>query len=236
VTIIRFNHEGTELAGELTLPEASEQQALIMVMHTGLGIGDHVRGVAERLGALGYATLLTDMFGEGVHGDFAKAAPAFAAMQADRALIRRRARVWYDCALGVEGVDPARIAALGYCFGGQCVLELARSGADLRAAVSFHGLLTTLAPAMPGAIKGQLVAWCGGADPYAPTADIDALRAEMDAAGARHQLSVFAGVPHGFTDPNPMVPGREGIAYDAIADAVSWAGTVALLDTVLKKG
>ncbi|MET0271073.1 MAG: dienelactone hydrolase family protein, partial [Sphingomonas sp.] len=130
-------------------------------------------------------------------------------------------------------VDPSRTAAIGYCFGGMCVLELARSGVDLRAAVSFHGLLRTDRPAAPGAITGQVAAWCGARDPYVPAADVEAFRAEMAEAGAAAQVTVFNAAAHGFTDPDATAMGRAGVAYDAIADRVSWAGTVALLDAVL---
>src|ERR1700730_5432900 len=100
------------------------------------------------------------------------------------------------------------------------------AGADVKAVVSYHGLLTTSAPAEPGAIQGQVAIYTGAKDPYAPSQDVEALRQEMSAAGARFQIMVFSGACHGFTDPTAGAMGRAGIAYDAIADRVSWAGTV----------
>jgi dienelactone hydrolase len=128
---------------------------------------------------------------------------------------------------------PQGIAAIGFCFGGQCVLELARSGADVKAVVSFHGLLSTSMPATPGAIQGQVAIYTGAKDPYAPAEHVTALQQELTAAGARFQVMVFSEACHAFTDPNAAALGREGIAYDLIADHVSWAGTIALLETTI---
>ena len=94
-----------------------------------------------------------------------------------------------------------RIAAIGYCFGGQCVLELARSGRDARAVVSFHGGLTTHAPLEKGAFAGEIVAYCGQHDPFAPPDHTEALREELIAAEAHWQITVFGDAAHGFTDP-----------------------------------
>jgi dienelactone hydrolase len=110
------------------------------------------------------------------------------------------------------------------------VLELARSGAPLKAAVSFHGLLKTHAPAEPGIVATPVQVWTGGRDPYAPLADLEALRAEFDAAGVDYQATLFAHAQHSFTDPDHDGL-LEGIAYDRVAHRVAWAGTLALLDT-----
>ena len=114
------------------------------------------------------------------------------------------------------------------------MLELARSGVDVKAVVSYHGILTSENPAAPGVIKGEVAAYCGGKDPYAPEESIAGLHRELTAAGASHHITVFAEAKHGFTDISAQKHGHPGIAYDAIAHRVSWAGTLALLDTVLK--
>ena len=113
------------------------------------------------------------------------------------------------------------------------ILELARSGADLKAAVSYHGTLNTHARAEPGAIKGHVVAYCGAGDPYAPLADVDNLRQELqDAAVEHYQITIFGGVAHGFTDPESAVLHLEGVEYDALANDLSWSGTLVLLQHV----
>jgi dienelactone hydrolase len=113
------------------------------------------------------------------------------------------------------------------------VLELARSGANLQAAVSYHGTLQTHARAEPGAIRGHVVAYCGAGDPYAPLEDVDNLRKEMQDAGAtNYQITVFGAAGHGFTDPDAARLQLDGVAYDALSNELSWNGTLVLLQHV----
>jgi dienelactone hydrolase len=175
------------------------------------------------------------MYGDGAASSYTDAEATgakFEALTREPALLRERARAWLEQARALPGADPARVAAIGYCFGGLCVLELARSGADLRAVISYHGILKTSQPAAHGAIRAEVVAYCGGRDPYAPLADIAGLRDELETAGASYQITTFGTVAHSFTDPRADTSGRPGIAYDAMADRVSWAGTLALLNTL----
>jgi len=148
-------------------------------------------------------------------------------------LLRARIVEWFEHVAGRPDVDPDRIAAIGYCFGGKCVLELARSGADLQVVVSYHGLLMTHAPAQTGAVNALVVAYCAGKDPYAPPADFEAFGMEMADAGASHQITLFSDAEHSFTDPDHHGV-QPGIAYDPLSHRVSWAGTLALLDFKLK--
>jgi dienelactone hydrolase len=133
----------------------------------------------------------------------------------------------------LPNVDRTRVAAIGYCFGGQCVLELARSGADVKAVVSYHGILKTALPAQRGAVRAQVAVYTGAKDPYAPAADVEALRQEMLAAEARWQIMTFGEAYHGFTDPDSTMSALPGLGYDQIAHHVSWAGTLALLQQAL---
>lgn len=229
---ISFEHEGALLNGLVALPEGAGPFPAVLVMHTALGLGDQVRQTALRLAKLGYAAIVTDMYGGGAEA--ADAVAAYTFLHDKPELQRARIVAWFDTAAALQEVDSSRIAAIGYCFGGQCVLELARSGADVKAVVSYHGLLTTAHPAQPGAIKGLVSVWTGAKDPYAPSEDVDALRQELEAAGARWQVTVFSDAEHGFTDPHAGTMGRPGISYNALADRTSWAGTLALLEAVLK--
>ena len=113
------------------------------------------------------------------------------------------------------------------------MLELARSGADVKAIISFHGLLPTSRPAAPGTVDGNVAIYAGGKDPYAPPEQVEAVRDELTAAGAHLQVTVFADAYHGFTDPDSSAMGQEDIAYNATADRVSWAGTLALLESTI---
>lgn len=233
-------HEGTALKGKLARPaQASGTLPVVLVFPSALGLGSHGLAAVERLAAAGWLALGVDLYGDGLYADYGEdageAGELFQRFLREPGAVRSRALAWTEQAASLPGADPARIAAIGYCFGGYCVLELARAGADLKAAVSYHGLLTTALPAAPGALCGQVAAYCGGADPYAPPEAVEALRGELGAAGASHQITVFSGAQHAFTDPEAGKMNREGIAYDPVADRVSWAGTLALLETVFAK-
>jgi dienelactone hydrolase len=232
-----FEHSGANLAGQLAKPAgAGAPLPLVMVFPSALGLGKHALSAVQRIADLGYVGLGIDMYGDGLYSGYdttsAEAGAQFEALLNAPQRLRERATAWLDHARALPGVDPARIAAIGYCFGGHCVLELARTGADLAAVVSYHGLLTTRSPASPGAIKPQIAAFCGDRDPFAPEETINGLRRELQSAGAHHQVTIFGGVAHSFTDPDAALLNRPGIAYDALADRVSWAATTAMLETV----
>lgn len=235
--MITFEHTGAMLKGQLVSPPGADGPLpLILVFPSALGLGKHALAAAQRVADLGYLGLGVDMYGDGLYSgydtDGAETGSHFETLLKSPQLLRDRVTAWLEHARTLPGVDPTRIAALGYCFGGHCVLELARTGADLAAVVSYHGILTTQSPAVPGAIKAEITAYCGGKDPFAPAETIDGLRRELEAAGARHQVTIFGDVEHSFTDADAALLNRPGISYDVLADRVSWAGTVALLETV----
>jgi dienelactone hydrolase len=230
---IECTHGDVLLRGAISRPQEKGPLPAVLVMHSALGIHHMTHEVAQRLASLGYLAVATDMYG--ADADISapeKAGALYMAMLADGPLLRARCALWFDTVAALPDVDASRIAAIGYCFGGQCVLELARSGRDAKAVVSFHGGLTTHAPALPGAIKGEVVAYCGQHDPFAPPEHTEQLRAELIAAKAHWQITTFGDAAHGFTDPKAE-GGMPGIEYNAMADRMSWAGTVALLKQVL---
>lgn len=227
-------HDGKRLIGQVASPTGSGPFPAVMVMHSGVGMGEFNFDVARKLAERGYLAVATDMYGPEVDLTSAESyGGAFQALLDAPDTLRSRVVAWFDAVAAREDVDASRIAAIGYCFGGYCVLELARSGADCRAVVSYHGLLTTHAPAQPGAVKAHVAAYCGANDPYAPLEHITALRKELAAAGASFTVTVYGDAEHGFTDPDAASHGRPGISYNAIAAKTSWAGTLALLDEVL---
>ena len=229
---VTCDHEGVRLKGYAAIPEGQGPFPAVLVMHSGLGLRHIVQDIARKLAALGYLAVATDMYGEDADLSAPEKAGAYygALLEAPERL-RSRTALWFDTVAARADVDAARIAAIGYCFGGKCVMELARSGRDVKAVVSYHGLLTTHAPEQPGDIKGQVVAWCGAQDPYGPREETEGLCLEMIAAGANWQITEFGNVAHGFTDPMAE-GGMPGIEYNAIADKTSWAGTLALLEVV----
>jgi dienelactone hydrolase len=233
---VTCTHAGAILAGQIAAPNTPGPHPAVMVMHNAHGLGEHMRKTAQRLAQCGYVALATDMFGGGMyHNDPKSAGTSIAPLWKDLELLRSRVIAWCEVLKTRPEVDPERVGAIGYCFGGQCVLELARSGADVKAVVSYHGILTTSMPAMAGAVKALVAVYTGAKDPYAPREHVDALRDEMIGAGARWQITVFGEAYHAFTDQDAAAAALSGVAYDPLADRVSWAGTEALLDALLKR-
>jgi dienelactone hydrolase len=232
-----YAHEGVGFRGQLALPPGAGPHPGVLVMHDGQGVGDFVVQRACDLAALGYAALAADMYGEGRrYTDPAQSTPAVLALRKDGARLRSRVVAAFDAFRGLPEVDAARIGAIGYCFGGQCVLELARSGAAARGVVSFHGTLRTHAAAQPGEVKAKVLALSGALDPFAPAADVAAFQAEMGAAGVDWQLTLYGRGYHGFTDPisDQMRSRMEGVGYDPLIDRLSWAQATAFLEAVVR--
>jgi dienelactone hydrolase len=223
------------LRGYSALPDSTEHAPAVLVMHSALGVAHGVNEpVARKLADQGYVAICTDMYGAHLGSpSMEEAVEAFMANLAVQELQRARTAAWFDAVAARPDVDAARIAAVGFCYGGMTVLELARSGADLKAAVSYRGTLNPHARAEPGGIAGHVVAYCGAGDPYAPLEDVDALRRELQAAEVRkYQITIFGGIAHGFTDPDSAVLHLEGVEYDALANDLSWTGTLVLLQYV----
>ncbi len=230
---LTFEHAGKRLAGEVARPAGDGPFPAVLVMASALGLGPHSRGAAILLAEQGYLAVATDMFGAGAYfEDPMTAGEDYSLLMTSPELLRARVVAWFETVAAHPDVDADRIAAIGYCFGGCCVLELARSGVDVKAVVSYHGILTSENPAAPGVIKGEVAAYCGGQDPYAPEDTIEGLHRELTAAGASHHITTFAQAKHSFTDIEASKHDHPGIAYDAIAHRVSWAGTLGLLETV----
>nr|WP_240511498.1 dienelactone hydrolase family protein [Novosphingobium panipatense] len=230
-------HEGARLRGRLlrpTLRDVRHPQAGSVLMFPGAtGPSKSYEAAMRELADAGYLVLDANMYGEEVDLTSVSAAgQGFADLMADPVRLRGRAIAWFERLRDMAGVDPERIAAIGYCFGGKCVLELARSGAALQTVTSFHGLLTTHAPALPGSIRARVAIWTGGEDPYAPRSDTEAVHAELDAAGADYQLTLFAKARHAFMDPDHdgFAP---GIVYDRVTHRIAWAATRALLSETI---
>lgn len=234
LTPMECSHGDVLLQGQVARPQGEGPFPAVLVMHSALGLRPHVLDVAARLADIGYLAIATDMYGRDADiGTLESSSAHYLELAKTPALLRARTVVWREAVAARDDVDASRIAAIGYCFGGMCVLELARSGADVKAVVAYHGILTTHAPAQAGAISGEVAVYAGGKDPYAPLDHVEALRAELADAGTSHQIMLFGNAEHGFTDPEASDTGLPGVSYDLLADRVSWAGTLALLETVL---
>jgi dienelactone hydrolase len=233
--LIDYRDGPLALQGELFLPAGPGPHPGVIVMHSALGLSEQVQLRARSLANLGYAAFASDMYGKDVRDpDPQKAGEHMVALQADALRLRRRAAAGLQALADYPTVDASRLAAIGFCFGGQCVLELARHGADIKAAVSYHGLLSTQFRAEPGAIRGRVAVFTGAKDPYAPAADVEALRAELTQARAVWHITEFGEGYHAFMGPEHAP--REGLKYDPLLDALSWASTLVLLDATLRDG
>ena len=205
----------------------------VLVVHEWWGLNDHARNQARRLAEAGYVGFAIDMYGNGKTTTHPQDAQAFATEATkDPAVLAARFNAALDLLKKDPRVDPTRIAAIGYCFGGAVVLGMARSGADLAAVVTFHGALATQSPAQPGKVKARILVLAGGADPFVPPEQVETFKKEMQAAGARFEVVTYPGAKHGFTNPVAASYGMPQLAYDAAADRESWAAMLKLFREV----
>ena len=192
-------------------------------MHEWTGHNPYVRKRAEQLAGLGYVAFALDMYGKGVQAKDAKEAAQLASTyKNDRKLMRARANAGLDVLRKQPLVDTERLAAIGYCFGGTTVLELARGGADLAGVVSFHGDLATPTPEDARNIKGKVLALHGADDPFVPPAVVAAFEEEMRKGAVDWQLVKYGGAVHSFTNPGAGNDNSRGAAYNEKADHRSW--------------
>lgn len=219
----RFDHDGVELEQYTSISTSIEgRRPLVLVAHAWGGQNDFARAKADGLAALGYVGVAMDMYGRGVLADDSEeAASLMQPLASDRGFMRERLEANLDAALEVDEVDPTRVGAIGYCFGGMCVLELARSGADVSAVASFHGMLDTDMPADAGAINASILVCHGHDDPWASPDAVREFQQEMTDAGADWQMHIYGHTMHAFTHVGASDPDN-GIQYDADADRRSW--------------
>jgi dienelactone hydrolase len=208
----------------------------VLVVHDWMGIAPFTRGVCERLAQMGYVAFAADIYGKGVRpADAAEAAKTAGIYRADPALMRARALAGLAALLASGRADPARIAVIGYCFGGGVALELARSGAPVAGTVVFHGALATASPAKPGDIKGPVLVLHGADDPNVPAEQVAAFEKEMRDAKVDWQLVKYGNAVHAFTLPAAGNDNSKGAAYNANADRRSWQAMKAFFAEVLAK-
>jgi dienelactone hydrolase len=187
----------------------------ILVVHGGAGLDDHARGRAARFAELGFVVFACDMYGDGVAGDRGRVMARIAELRSDRSILCRRVRAGIDVLAAQPGVS-AGIVAVGYCFGGMTVLELARSGAELAGVVSVHGTLDTKQRAAADSIRSKVLVCHGALDPHVPMTQVAGFTEEMNQARADFQLVIYGGAQHGFTHEKGM--NVSGVAYHAQAD------------------
>jgi dienelactone hydrolase len=195
----------------------------VLIAHQWKGVTDYEKKRAEMLAKMGYIALCADVYGKGVRADNPRDASALAGKyKEDRKLLRARINAALDFFKKQERVDTQKIAAIGYCFGGTTVLELARSGTGVKGVVSFHGGLGTPSPQDARNIRGKVLVLHGADDPFVPDQEVLAFQKEMRDAKVDWQLVGYGGAVHSFTDWNAGNDNSKGAAYNAQADARSW--------------
>ncbi|CAN5363665.1 dienelactone hydrolase family protein [soil metagenome] len=232
---IEYTADGAILVGRLFRPDGKANGAAVLVAHEGPGLSDHTYTIAGRLADLGYVAFALDYHGGGQAVGMDVARGRIGAWLADPAGIRARATAALAVLTSQPGVDPARVAGIGYCFGGTTVLELARSGANLAAVVGFHSGLGTARSQDAVNIKGKVLTLIGTADPLIPPEQRVAFEAEMSAAKVDWQMHLYGGVAHSFTNPEADGSRMPGILYDAGADRRSWREMLALFGETIDR-
>ncbi|WP_095167549.1 dienelactone hydrolase family protein [Pseudomonas sp. Irchel 3H3] len=198
-----------------------------------MGVGAGAEEIAKAVAAKGYVVLIADLYGQAVRPqDNDQAGAAMMPLKNDRPLLRKRMQVAFEQlqGQGEAAVDVSRLATFGFCFGGCCALEFARTGAAVKAAVSFHGTLDTPDASDANNIKGSVLVLHGASDPLVPKEQLPAFEAEMNAAGVDWQLLSYGGAFHSFTDPHANVPGM--MMYDAKVAGRAFRSMHDLLDEV----
>lgn len=232
---IEYKQGDTVLEGYLAYDDAvSAKRPGVLIVHEWTGLGDYVKKRAGQLAELGYVAFAADIYGKGIHPQ----APEEAGKQAsiyknDRALMRSRVNAGLDVLKKQPQTETSKTAAIGYCFGGMAVLELARSGADVQGVVSFHGGLGTATPEDAKNIKGKVLVLHGAEDPYSPAEEVAALEKEMRDAKVDWQVVLYGGAVHAFTNPAAGNDVSKGAAYNASADRRSWEAMKSFLAEIL---
>jgi len=231
---IAYEVDGSAMIGRLALPDGSDRRPAVLIAHEGNGLDEFQKTRADRFAELGYVAFALDYHGGGRPlTDRVRINERLDRLSNDPPFARRVAAAGLAVLLDQSRSDPARVVAVGYCFGGSLVLELARTGADLKAVVGFHpGLYDRRDDS--SAIRGAVLVCVGAQDPLIPIGDRIAFEDEMRVAGVDWRMIMYGGAKHSFTNPNIDALGIDALAYNARADQQSWRAMLDLFDDVLK--
>lgn len=231
--LVDYNDGSTELEAFVAYEEADSPKPLVLVVHDWSGRRDFACKAAERVAGLGYVGMAVDMYGKGVFGSDGDAELNSSLMDplaSDRAMLRDRIASALAAGRNLSQVDASKVAAMGYCFGGMCVLELARSGATVAGVISIHGIFS------PGDIpnkdiKARILCLHGHDDPMVPPDQVLAFETEMTKAGADWQVHAYGNTMHAFTNPAANKPDF-GTMYDEVAERRTYQALANFLDEI----
>lgn len=238
---VAYEHAGVKLEGWLVYDEgaaAAGKLPGVLVVPEWWGLNDYAKGRAEQLGKLGYVAFAADMYGAGVVTTDAKKAGALAGQFYGKPLMAERARAGLDELLKVEQVDPSRVAAIGYCFGGSTVQALAFSGAPLVGIVSFHGGPISVPTDAAARTKAKLLICHGAIDPFITKEALDTFLRSLDEGKFDYRFISYSGAVHAFTNPGADELGATNglpIVYNSAADRRSWADMRVFFDEVFAR-
>ncbi|HEY7063820.1 MAG TPA: dienelactone hydrolase family protein [Chloroflexota bacterium] len=225
--------DGVTMVGRLALPEGAGMWPAVLIAHEGNGLDDYQKHRADRLAELGYVAFALDYWGGGKPLDDRDDMMArIAALQQSSERTRALAAAGLNVLLAEPRADASRVAAIGYCFGGTLVLELARTGADLKAVVGFHPGLFTTRPEDSARIVGKVLVCVGAEDPFIPLKDRLAFEEEMRAARVDWRMNLYGGAVHSFTHPGADRLGLPGLAYHQPTAERSWRAMLDLFADV----
>lgn len=233
--VVDYTHEDRALSGYFAPGVGDGPRPGILIVHAWLGITDSIRDRADRIAAAGYSAFACDIFGRAVDIDGGPK-PMIKPFLDDRRLFLDRLHAGLDALVAQPGVDVGKLAAIGYCFGGRAVLELARDKAPLAGVVSFHGELDTPQKAQLGDIQGKMLVLTGDDDPLVPFEKIAMFRDEMRAAGVDFEIDIYSGAKHSFTGEGSLGPEKTPEAVlNPQAEARSWRAMMAFFDELFGK-
>ena len=233
---VAYNDGATALEGYWS-PSAcktGKTAPLVLIAHQWKGLGDNEKMRADMLSAKCYNAFALDMYGKGIRPQSTEDATKESNIyKNDPTLARQRITAALNYAKGLEGVDATKIAVIGYCFGGAMALELARSGADIKGAITFHGALATKAPVTkPGVIKAAIQVHHGAEDPFVKQEEVSKFMDEMRASNTDWSITQYAHAVHAFTQKDAGNDPSKGLAYNEIADKRSWQSSLNFLSEI----
>lgn len=237
---LTYSANGVALKGYLAYDDAKKaKRPGVLVVHEWWGHNEYARKRARMLAGLGYVALAVDMYGEGKQAAHPSDAGKFAsAVMQDMDTMKARFEAAMQLLKQQPQTDPKQIAAIGYCFGGGVVLNVARQGEDLKGVVSFHGSLGTSTPAQPGKVKAKILVCHGAADEFTSAEQIAAFKSEMDSAKVDYQFIAYEGAKHSFTNPEADAYAEKfkmPLAYNEKADKQSWQDMQAFFKKIFAK-
>ena len=221
---ISYQHDGVNLEGFLAYDDSLKgKRPGVLVVHEWWGLNDYVRSRAEQLAKMGYVAFALDMYGKGkVTKHPSQAGEWMRQISSNVYQWQRRALAGLEVLKNHPNTDVERIAAIGYCFGGSTVQQLAYSGADIRGVVSFHGSLLLPMSEQIQKVKAKILICHGAADPFTKGGELEKYISAMENAALDYQIAIYGGARHGFTNPGADKFGIDGLKYSKSADLRSW--------------